>query len=86
MVPPWPWKTVMIDWRDVVDLVRVQRPEQRPETADQRVEIERRLGVRQRDECRRRQDPVGALAVAALELQVAVTDQVRGSGSDAVVD
>ena len=44
--------------RDGVDLVRVERPEQRPEPTDQRVEVERRLGARQRDGAARRQDLV----------------------------
>ena len=34
---------------DVVDLVGVQRAEQRPEAADQRVEVERGLGALDRD-------------------------------------
>ena len=39
--------------RDVVDLLRVQRPKQRPESADQRVQVQRRLGSLDREWCRR---------------------------------
>jgi hypothetical protein len=63
--------------RKGVDLVRVQRPEHRLETTDQRVEVQRGRGPRHRDESARRQDPVGAVAVATLELEVAVADQVE---------
>src|SRR6516165_5440192 len=63
--------------RDGVDLLRVQRPKQRFETTDERVEVQRRRRPRHRDEPARRQDPVGSLALASLELQIAVTDQVE---------
>ena len=74
MVPPWPWKIVMIDCGDVVDLVGVERPEQRAEAADQRVEVERGLGALQRDG-RACGQPL--VVVAALELHVAIADQVQ---------
>ncbi len=49
MVPPWPWKIVMIDSAMVLTLSRIQRPEQRAEAADQRVEVEGGFGWGDRD-------------------------------------
>ena len=50
IVAPWPWNA-WISWPDsALTCVGIQRPEQRTEPADQRVQVQRRLGVdRQRD-------------------------------------
>ncbi len=57
-----------------VDLVGIQRPEQRPEPADQRVQIQRRRGAGQRDRVAR-VELLGA-AGAFLERQIAAADEV----------
>jgi hypothetical protein len=59
---------------DVVDLLWVECPEQRPEAADQGIEVECRFGAVDRDGAARGHP---AVAVAALELEVAVADQVE---------
>ena len=74
MVPPWPWKIVMIDWAMLLTLSGSSARNSGPEPADQRVEVERGLGAFERDGAAGRQPLV---AVAALELQVAVADQVQ---------
>ena len=67
----------MSDDAMVLTLSGFKRPEHRLEATDQRVEVQRRRRPRQRDESARRHDLVGAVALAALELQVAVADQVE---------
>ena len=44
IVAPWPWKALDQLTGQRVDLIRIQRAKQRPEAADQRVEVQRRLG------------------------------------------
>ena len=61
---------------DAVDLLRIQRPEQRLEATDQRVEVQRRLGACQRDESAWRQGAFSALPGPSAEFQVPVADEV----------
>lgn len=63
--------------RDGVDLLRFHGPEKRFEAAYQRIEVQRRLSTRQRDESSWWQHPVRAITVGALQLHVPVSDQVR---------
>src|SRR5438445_13689309 len=59
---------------DPVDLVGIQRLEQRTKPTEQSVQIQGRLGVLNRDRAARGQQ---LAVVTALELQVAVADQVE---------
>ena len=74
MVPPWPWKIVMIDWAMLLTLSGSSARNSGPEPADQRVEVERGFGVFERDGAAGRQ---ALVALAALEFQIPVADQVQ---------
>ena len=62
---------------DVIDLVRIQRLEQRLEAADRVVEVKGLLRAGQWYESARRQHLIGAGAGAPVQVDIALTDQVR---------
>ena len=74
IVAPSPWNAVNQLAGQRVDLVGVQRAEQRPEAADQRVEIQCRFGAAQRDGVPGLQSDRAAGAL--LERQVTAADEV----------
>ena len=74
IVPPWPCRALNQLAGQRIHLIGIQRPEQRPETADQRVQVQRRRGAGQRDRVARL-ELLGA-AGTLLQRQVAAADQV----------
>ena len=72
--PPWPCSSFDDGVADLVDLVAVQALEHRAQSAEQRVEVQRRLGVALGDRRARRQ--LAQFTWARRDLQVPVTDQV----------
>ena len=82
-VPPSPCSVLMISIANCVDVLRVQRREQRLEAVEQHGEVERRLGLRAAGWCRARRaarPDAGALGErdVALPDQVAVADLRAG--------
>ena len=74
MVPPWPWNTLQQFAGQRVDLVGIQRTEQRPEAADECVDVERGRRPGQRDRLSRLQFPHRPRPL--FEGQITITDEV----------